>query len=235
MKRRHHSLIAIAAGLLTISTGYSAVLLQDYTLGGVQQKVSWESVEAGGTIGTGGALSTANATNTPTSGVGTVGVNAPGFKASSGFYSFSTNFSMTASTSIQGNAFDDIQNVVFQRTSIDTGAENLTLGGGPLLSYFIDGSSTAAGTLVASYFGLGAATIPNSQGNYYAFTYQWDLSGVVGNITSISITAPIPVHSSTVEAQIDISGGGFTQVIPEPASMALSALGFAGLFIRRRR
>lgn len=235
MKRTYHSSFIAGACLLTISTGRSAVLLQDYSLGGVQQKVSWEATETDGTIATGGALSGANATNAPTAGVGTVAVNSPGFKASSGFYSFSTNFSMSVSTSIQGNAFDDIQNVVFQRTSIDTGEENLTLGGGPLLSYFVDGSAVAAGTIPATYFGVGPETIGSAQGTYSAYTYQWDLSGIAGNVTSVSIAAPIPVHSSTAEAQLDISGGPFVQVIPEPAAAMLSVMGSLVCVLRRRR
>jgi hypothetical protein len=200
-----------------------------------------------GEITNGGALSSTNAAGTPTSGIGTITPGSPGFRAGIGYYSFGGNFSLTASTSIQNAEFSDIQNVVFQRTSMaNTGDElnpisvyeNLSHGGGPILTYtYLDGGNPMTGQLAATWMAVGdsleapGASMP---GTFYNFTYQWDLSGVEHDITSVSIWSPILVHSSTAEAQIDI-GGSFVQVIPEPASTGLMALGLAGILIRRRR
>lgn len=241
MRIRQHLLFAILGGAF-VTTAHSAVLLESYNFGGPQQTVRWDAAQSGGAVVAGGALSsTGGAGSIPTAGVGTATVGGGGFPSSSGFYSPMGNFSMTASTSIQNTAFSDIMNVVFQRVSMDTGGTpasvdaNLNLGGGPTLSYFIDGSSTASGTLAATYFAVGDDSLAGGQGTYRTFIYQFDLSGIAGNVTGVSILAPIPIHSSTVESQIDIGGGSFVQVIPEPASAGLMGIGLVGLLIRRRR
>jgi hypothetical protein len=67
---------------------------------------------------------------------------------------------------------------------------------------------------------------------YTAFAWQWNLSSIEETITSISLTASIPVHTSVSASQIDV-GNAFVQVIPEPSALLLS---FAALpFIARRR
>ena len=240
------ALVAIATASLS-GTAHAAALLNNVNLGGTQQTVYWEAPVSNGEIANGGALSSANAAGTPTSGVGTIAPGAPGFRAGLGYYSYSTNFSLTASTSIQNGAFSDIQNVVFQRTSMLnpgdelnplTADDNLTHGGGPILTYtYLDGGNPMTGQLAATLMGIGGsleapgAAMP---GTFYNFTYQWDLSSIAQDITSVSIWSPILVHSSTAEARIDI-GGTYVQVIPEPASAGLAALGLAGILIRRRR
>jgi len=219
----------------------AAVVLQDITLGANQETTQWES----------GYLRSANPTGAASSGVGTAAPLAPGFRASESFYSFGGNFGMTATTSIQAaSGFTDIENVVFQRVSMlnpDFSAEeNLTFDGtggpaaaqgGPWLSYF-DSSGNLLGTVAPSFLAIVAGspnvTMGGFTGDVFSFAYQWDLSGIADEIHSVTITAPIQVHSATMEAQIDISSG-FTQVIPEPSAVALGCLGACGLLIRRRR
>jgi len=233
------ALLAITAASLS-GTAHAAALLQDFNLGSNQQTVYWEAAIADGAISS-SALSNSNMAGIPSSGVGAIAPNAPGYNGGSGYYSWSGDYSFTASTSIQGGAFSDIQNVVFQRVSMiangDT-SENLTFNGGPILTYtYLDGSQTMTGQLAATLMGVSdSVEAPNGSfaGTYYNFTYQWDLSGIGHDITGVSINAPVGIHSSTVEARIDI-GGSYVQVIPEPASAGLAALGLAGILIRRRR
>ena len=238
---------ALVAAATLSGSAHAAALLNDVNLGGSQQTVYWEAAMANGEITNGGALS-ALASGAPTSGVGTSAPIGPaGFKAGLGYYSYSSNYSFTTSTSIQGGAFADIQNVVFQRTSMYnegdelnplTVQDNLTHGGGPILTYtYLEGGNPMTGQLAATWMAVGdslAAPGASTPGTFYNFSYQWDLSGIEHDITSVSIWSPVLVHSSTAEARIDI-GGTYVQVVPGPASAGLAALGLAGLLIRRRR
>lgn len=239
------ALVAIATASLS-GTAHAAALLQNVNLGATQQTVSWEAVVGVGAV-SGSALNNTNMAGIPTSGIGAIAPIAPGYRAGAGYYSFSGDYSFTASTSIQGSAFADIQNVVFQRVSMPPTSEeitpeflqqDLTFGGGPVLTYtYLDGSQTMTGQLAATLLVVGDSfEAPNGtiSGTYYNFTYQWDLSGVEHDITGVSISAPVMAHTSVAEARIDI-GGTYVQVIPEPASVGLAALGLAGILIRRRR
>jgi hypothetical protein len=223
---------------------WGASLLNDIDFGTAsQQTASWES----------GSLKAVSgiATDVPsdaTSGVGSAAPISPGYRGSAGYYSWRGDYGMTATTSIQNAEFSDIQNVVFQRVSMAnpgtdeeplSAYDNLVYGGGATLSYsYVDAfSQTVTVTLPASFSYVGEGVYDDSSvfaGTYYAFTYQWDLSGIEETITSITITAPIIIHSSTTEAQIDI-GSDFVQVIPEPSGLALLSLGLGSFFIRRRR
>jgi hypothetical protein len=231
-------LAPILLGLLSCSAP-GAVLLSGFHLGGTQETVTWETtLTPEGQIATGGALSSSNPSGTPTTGTGTIAPGGGGFRASSGFYSFMSNYHLTATIAVQDVvALPDIQNVVFQRVSIAnpdlTLEENLGIGGGPVLSYF-DGTQTL--TLAASHAATGASLTSgegSTAGTYHSFIYQWDLSSIAENITSVSIHSPIPIHASTVEARIDIADG-FIQVVPEPSALLLSIFGFSVLMKRRR-
>ncbi|MFT4176265.1 MAG: PEP-CTERM sorting domain-containing protein [Luteolibacter sp.] len=242
--KTHRLLPHIVACLAVFSmSSHAAVLLQDVALGGVQQTVYWEGVESNGMLSPGGYLSSANPTGIPTAGVGTVAPIAPGYRASLGYYSFTGHFGMTASTSIQGSAFSDIQSVVFQRVSMPntTGGltldDNLLFDGGATLSLYSHG--TLVDTIVATYAFVGSETAegdPNTgfPGTFYNFTYQWDLSGYTEEITSVSVDAPIIVHSATAEARLDISSNNAFEAVPEPSTALLGALASAFLLVRRR-
>jgi hypothetical protein len=230
---------------LLAAQAQAALLLQAPGLGGSQETVYWEYYTG---TGDNRGLSNGNTAGTPVTGTGTVNPISPGYRAGAGFYSFSGNFGMTATTAV--TALADIQNVVFQRVSMAnpdaTPQENLTwngtggpvaAAGGPWLSYY-DSSNTLLGRIQATAMGIAASSLGASlggfDGDFYNFTYQWDLSGVAANVTSVTIDAPILIHSATVEARIDL-GGNYVQVIPEPATTSVLSLGLAAFLIRRRR
>lgn len=221
-------------------TAGAAVLLDNVNLGGVQQTVSWEtSLDSEGNLEGGGDLSNGNPTGIPATGVGTVAPVSPGFRSTLGYYSFTGNFGMVAATSIQDSAFTDINSVVFQRVSMlnpdYTAQQSLDFGGGATLSLYSYGvlvdTISATNAFVGDSFSGGGSGF---SGTYYNYTYEWDLSGYSQEITSVSINSPITVHSSTVEAQIDISSNSL-QAIPEPTSAMLGAVASAFLLIRRRQ
>ncbi len=244
------------AALLISATSHAALLLQSPSLGGTQESVYWEAYSGSGDNR---SLNNGNAAGTPAAGVGTIAPVSPGYRASAGYYSYMGSFGLTATTTV--TSLSDIQNVVFQRVSmanpdfspdinlnwdgnaiVGATAEDPSMGaaptitqGGPWLSYY-DAANNLLGKVQATVTGISASAFDVSlgpfSGDLYNFTYQWDLSGVAENVTSIRIDAPIMVHSSTVEARIDI-GGSYVQVIPEP-STGLLGLGLAALLIRRR-
>ncbi len=240
--------------LLAVSSqSHAALLLHDTGIAG-GEAVYWELFQ--GTPGTdpNRGLSSGNAAGTPAYGAGTIAPVSPGYRASVGYYSFTGSFGLTATTT--ATSISDIQSVVFQRVSMANpdyapevnlnwdgiAAGTLTAApvvtqGGPWLSYY-DAGNNLLGKIQATHTAIIAGAEDMSlgafSGDVYNFTYQWDLSGVAGNVTSVRIDAPIIVHSATVEARIDI-GGAYTQVIPEPATTGLLGLGLAGLLVRRRR
>ena len=63
---------------------------------------------------------------------------------------------------------------------------------------------------------------------YTAFAWQWDLSGIEESITSISLTASIPIHTSLSATRIDAADSFSHGVVPEPSALLLS---FAALAV----
>jgi PEP-CTERM motif len=209
---------ALAGTLIGTTLRSDASVLIDYDLGATEQNTTtWTT------------LTSANPSRTPDSGTGTLSVGSPAFQASSGIYSWMGDYSVTVTQS----SVLDIESVVFQLELSPNPDYAFPYSGGPLLTITTTSGSVQ---LAASWFAAtGSETLTTSMGSttYTAYSWQWDLSSYADTITSVSITAPISIHSSTIGAQIDTSSS-MLQVVPEPSSALLSclALGFAW---RRRR
>lgn len=205
----------------------ASVALQEISFGGFQETVQWEA----------GRLANGPNLNIPSAGVGTIKPNSPGYAASGGYYSWGGDYALTVSTSIQNSALlSDIQNVVFQQVSMGTGVGSLNFQGGPVIQLF-NGSTLLNVNVPVTFSGLGPGVAGSGggfDGTYAAAMFQWDLSGVAETVTSISIYSPIPNHSSTIEARLDIGGGSFVQAVPEPTAALLGSLGVLVLLRRKR-
>lgn len=213
--------------LLSGTAHGATVALQNVNLGGAQETVYWEA----------GRLASGPNVNMPSSGVGTIAPVSPGYSASAGYYSWGGNYGLVASTSIQNTAIlTDIQNVVFQQVAMGTGVNGLTFNGGPQLQLF-NGTTLLDVVIPSPMAGMGPGVAGSGggfDGTYSSSMFQWDLSGISEVVTSVKVASPIPVHASTIEARIDISGSSFVQVVPEPSSALLGGLGFLAIFRRRR-
>lgn len=218
---------ALIAATLSVSFSQAAsVALQGISFGGSQETVTWEA----------GRLASGPNVNVPSSGVGTIAPQSPGYAASSGYYSWGGDYGLVVSTSIQDSSvLSDIQNVVFQQVSMGTGVGTLNFKGGPVLQLY-SGSTLLSVTVPVTFSGMGPGVAGSGggfSGTYASSMFQWDLSGVTETVTAIRITSPIPNHGSTIEARLDIGGGQFVQAVPEPTSALLGAIGT--LFLLRRR
>ncbi len=255
MKLKSLKLVTFAA--LAAGHSHAALLLQSPVLGGSQESVSWEQ---GSLVNDGSGT---GAPSAPTSGTGSIVPIAPGYRASAGYYSWGGSFGLTATTEaigfsdIQSVVFQRVSMANPLETGMDPAtvldlnlnwdgnvipglegygsAPTVTLGG-PWLSYF-DADDNLLGRITPTNSAIIASAFDVSvgpfSGDIYSFAYQWDLSGVAENVARIQIDAPIFVHSSTIEARIDI-GDNYAQVIPEPSAFLLGCAGFA-LILRRRR
>ncbi|RYD24205.1 MAG: hypothetical protein EOP87_26155 [Verrucomicrobiaceae bacterium] len=217
----------VVTASLASHTQAASVALQDFSFSGGQETVQWEA----------GRLAAGPNVNIPSSGVGTISPQSPGYSASAGYYSWGGDYGLVTSTSIQNSSIlTDIQNVVFQQVSMGTGVGSLNFKGGPVIQLF-NGSTLLDISVPVTFSGLGPGVSGSAggfDGTYAASIFQWDLSSISETVTAIRITSPIPNHSSTIEARIDIGGGGFAQVIPEPSAALLGALGTV-ILLRRRR
>ncbi|BCU78172.1 hypothetical protein llg_28870 [Luteolibacter sp. LG18] len=195
-----------------------AALLADYNLGVDQNTTVWTT------------LSNANPTRTADAGsdAGSFTIGAPGYQASVGTYSYSTDYSITVT---QTSTFD-LQTAVFQVDIAMNPAYTLPYGTGPLLSY-----NGGTQNLAASLFTTNGTENRNTSFGPMTYTggaWQWDLSSIGEEITSLTITMPVSVHSSISAARID-SGSSNLAVVPEPSMGFLALLGGGMLVARRRR
>jgi len=211
------TLTVAALVVLGFRSGAHAVvgsLWPDYNLSGIQTTTTWLN------------LSNTNMTLAPTSGAGTVIVNSPGFQASIGLYSFSADYSIeTASALFAG----DIKNVVFQ---LDWSPNPDLPLVAPTLSYN-NGTQNIAATFSAINGSEPRNTFMGSM-SFSGYAWQWDLSGISDDITSVSIFSPVSVHTSVMGAELQL-GDTFVQVVPEPAAGTLIVAALGGLWLRRRR
>ena len=189
-------------------------LWPDYNLSGIQTTTTWLN------------LSSTNLSLAPSAGAGTIAVNSPGFQASIGFYSFSTDYSFVTSANYGGS---DVGNVVFQ---VDWSPNPDLPVVAPTLSYN-GGTQNIAATFSAINGSEARNTFMGSM-NFSGYAWQWDLSGIADNITSVSIFSPVSVHTSVMGAELQMSDS-FVQVVPEPTAGTLIVAALGGLLLRRRR
>ena len=209
------SLAMILAG----ASAQAAVLLTNLDLGGTQQTTTvWEN------------LTGENPTRTPASGSGgTINHSPAAFQGAFGFYSFTADYTVTATQT----ATFDISSVVWQIEASPNPELAWPYSGGPTLTVV---TSSGSEVLTPLAFAAGASEFRDNFGQdpilYTAFAWQWKLSSIDDTITSITLNAPIGIHTSVTASQIDV-GNSFIQVIPEPSALLLS---FAALpLIARRR
>ena len=128
----------------------------------------------------------------------------------------------------------DIGTIIFQ---IDigpgTGFEHLSAA--PTLS--LNGGSQALAADFTSEapgaFPFTNPVNPAETGTTTAFQFQWDLSSL-GSVTQYEIQWTTIPHAQTYKLQLDV-GDTFTQVIPEPTSLALIGVVAAATLAWRRR
>ena len=223
-------LLPVLRGALALFLGASAPLRAEHPTavallapldlaGAAQNTVVWTE------------LSSLNSSLAPASGTGSFSVHSPGFKASAGLYSFSGDYACTVASA---PVPFDVKNVVLQIVGMvvsGTNAEgeevdytpedHLVFDGGPVLTYTHAGGSgmlapVAHGTLGGPAAGSGGGF----DGDYYSFTWQWDLSALPEIVTSVSIRAPLRAHSSTIGARLDLSDA-YAQAVGAPPLTAL--------------
>lgn len=225
----------------TLLTGCAIALA---SVASVQADSLYIAPALGGTISTAewgmGSLAV-NTDGTPTS--ATAGFDAslnpiaPGYRASAGFYSWGGDFGATFAAATDFEIKTVVMQLVIMQNPDYTLADSLNYNGGPILSYVVGGVTK---TLEATYRSVVNSafdvTIGPFSGDLYAFAWQWDLSGVTDVIIEFTISAPIIVHSSTVEGRLDVSDI-YTQVIPEPSHYAVAFGAIIGgiALIRRRK
>lgn len=230
------ALLTPLASVGQTATATANALLFALDLPGTDTTVKWTN------------LSNSNLPLTPTSGTGTIAVGGGGGSFSAGFYSFSGDFNSTLTSSTV--AFD-INTVVVQYVAMRvvgegydlSVADHLAYGGGPVLTYTLSGGGT--GTVSATFSGTLGGPISGSGGgfvgDYYNFAWQFDLSSVVGVVTSVSVVTPLHIHQSTIGASLSIgdapSGNLVASAIPEPSTYVAiaGAVALAGACIVRRR
>ncbi|MBK1880956.1 hypothetical protein JIN85_00935 [Luteolibacter pohnpeiensis] len=139
---------------------------------------------------------------------GSLTVNSPGYSASSGLYSWSGPYSVSVSQ--QATNFD-IQQAVFQIDAVWDPESEFPINGGPKLSYnggnqelsplpmiLHDSEEVDNGTGIPDTDGLDSFV-------YRGATWQWDLSAISEEITSITITLPLANHTSVRGIRVDVA------------------------------
>lgn len=243
MKKNRPFLLATAGFLAAAATSHSQILLGDFALNGTQETSVWTNLKAGTGTNLGG--SPTNWGFSPGSGNGTLVAGDDGFGATAGLYAYGgANSYYTATVGDTGDSITDITTVLLQFTlSPNTGSgwPSVTeLGYGPQLTYTHAGGT---GTIAAADF-LGISALQSSgtvmgDQTFENWVFQWDLSGLGVAVTAVSIYTPIPLHSSTTGARLDIASGSnpsqiFTAV-PEPTAVFLTLGALAATMGRRIR
>ncbi|MCW1923487.1 hypothetical protein OKA05_13060 [Luteolibacter arcticus] len=219
-RRRPLMALPCLAALLAGASSQAAVLLSDFDLGGsLETTTAWHDFTFEG-----------NPSRTPIAGTGTITISPTAFQGTFGFYSFTSDYAVTATQT----ASFDIASVVWQIECSPNPDLAWPYDGGPFLTVVTESGSEV---LAPVAFRSGDSEFRDNFGPepilYTAFAWQWNLSSIDETIASITLTAPIPVHTSVTASQIEVANS-FLQVVPEPSAVLLS---FAALplLARRRR
>jgi hypothetical protein len=139
-------------------------------------------------------------------------VASPGYGASMGLYSWTGAYSMAVNYPATATPAAGIRQVVYQLDVTWDPASSFPVSGGPKLSYN-GGNQQIAATLPVIVDGT--RVVENETGvpemgdidafTYRGITWQWDLSGFSGTITSVKIDMPFANHTSVVGARIDVA------------------------------
>jgi hypothetical protein len=136
-----------------------------------------------------------------------LGVVSPGYAASDGLYSYNGAYSMWASLS-QPSSPINIKHAVFQIHATWPDTSTFPINGGPKLSYN-GGTQRIAATLPMMWGRSKEAEgdYPPEAGRptYHGVMWQWDLSSIPTDITSIKIEMPFDTHTSLIGCRIDVS------------------------------
>jgi len=143
---------------------------------------------------------------------GTMVVASPGYGAGMGLYSWTGPYSITVNQAATAAPSFPIKHVVFQLDATWDPATTFPASGGPKLSYN-GGNQLIAATLPMIVDGTRVVdnntNIPEMEGidsfAYRGITWQWDLSGIPGDVTTVKIQMPFANHTSVVGVRIDVA------------------------------
>lgn len=203
---------------------YSVTLMTDHDLGGSQSDVVWED------------FSNANPTLAPTTGSGMVMPSNGGYQASMGFYKWSGAGAYTLTFNKSDFSFD-AQTVVLQ---LQWGLNTEYTLTDSLLS-FNGGSQNIAATWSGQTSLISPVYVPSMGGNvdFSVYTWQWDLSSLAEDITSITISVNPSIHTSTVAGSLEVGGGVHSEAVftavPEPSTWLLLGVGCGVVLMFRHR
>ncbi len=162
--------------------------------------------------------------NSPTTMTGSMTVASPGYGAGMDLYSWTGHYSTTVHQAASPAPSFPIHHVVYQLDVTWDPATTFPFNGGPKLSYN-GGNQQIPATLPMIVDGTRVVQnetgIPEMGGidsfAYRGITWQWDLSGVPGTISSVSIQMPFANHTSVVGTRIDVASE-FLQVGGNPTT-----------------
>lgn len=143
---------------------------------------------------------------------GTLSVALPGYGAGLGLYSWTGAYSITVQQPVAAAPAFDIRQVVFQLDATWDPTTTFPVSGGPKLS-FNGGNQQIPASLPMVIDGtrvvLNETGVPEMEGidsfSYRGISWQWDLTGYVEDIRTVSISMPFANHTSVVGAQIDVA------------------------------
>lgn len=222
----------IAAMIAATATAHAAISV---SLSGNSEQAAWAGLNAANYPGAGGTSSYFNPTAAwpgPIAGNGGSTSSALFSKVSGGGY-FATNSVYDAGVAGMYSLADasplaGLGTLVFQ---IDAGTN---VGVAPVLNYN-GGTQALAADYFTSVAGNYISSGPSGSTPSTNYAWQWDLSGIAGEITSYEIVWGSTAGNHLNHFELNVTAGeNFVQVIPEPSSAVLVSLVSLALFRRRR-